>query len=280
MIGARPKQGKSTLTNNIGLHVAGTLGIKVLNVDTEMSVEEQHARILAHLTGVRIKEIEQGWFVKDPEKRRKVREAAEWLKTIPYYYISVKDKSFDEQLAIMRRWITRNVPVDDEGVRPDCLVIYDYLQCNDSAEFKGDFKEYQILGFMMMHLLRLADRCDVSILSLLQLNRDGVDKESTAVASGSDRIIWKCANFTILKRKDEQEIAEDGQENGNAKLVPLIARHGEGLGLGDYISLKFDGRTSKMTEGMTRYQIRDAKGITTQEGFEVDGDADEIPFDR
>lgn len=267
-------------SDNIGLHVAGKLGIKVLNLDTEMTQEEHHARILAHLTGIDIKEIESGRFAKDKKKKQAVRDAAAWLKTIPYYYESVVDKSFDEQVAIMRRWVTRNVPVNDDGIRDDCLIIYDYLQLTDPGEFgKGDFKEYQILGFQMLQLLRMAARCDVAVLSLLQLNRDGVDKESTAVAAGSDRIIWKAASFTILKKKDEQEIAEDGSENGNLKLVPVIARHGEALSLGDYISVKFTGRTAKMEEGKTRYQIRDLKGVTLQHGFEVDGENENIPFD-
>ena len=44
----------------------------------------------------------------------------------------------------------------------------------------------------------------------MQLNRDGIDEESTAVASGSDRILMYCISFTIFKQKSDEEIAEDG----------------------------------------------------------------------
>ena len=69
-------------------------------------------------------------------------------------------------------------------------------------------------------------------LTFIQLNRDGITKESTDTASGSDRIIWLCSNFTIYKRKSDEEIAKDGPENGNRKLVPVISRHGEGYTAG------------------------------------------------
>jgi hypothetical protein len=113
---------------------------------------------------------------------------------------------------------------------------------------------------------------------MLQLNRDGIDKETTAGAAGSDRIIWKCANFTILKRKTEEELAEDGgAEEGNLKLVPVISRHGEALGDRDYINLKFQGATAKLVEGRTRNEV--AKGKKSgSKGFEVEYD-EEKPDD-
>ena len=65
------------------------------------------------------------------------------------------------------------------------------------------------------------------MVTFVQLNRDGITKESTDTASGSDRIIWLCSNFTIFKRKSDEEIAEDGPENGNRKLLPLVSRRKE-----------------------------------------------------
>lgn len=277
IVAARPKTGKTVWCDNVALHVAGVLGVPVLNLDTEMSREEHLDRILAHLSDVPIKEIESGIYAKDEIKRRAVRKAAQYLKTIPYEYESVINKSFEEQVATIRRWVLKNVGTDEHGRTKDCLVVYDYLQLTDASEFgNGDFKEYQILGFQMLSLLRLAARCDVPILSMLQLNRDGIDKETTAGAAGSDRIIWKCANFTILKRKSEEELAEDGgAEEGNLKLVPVVSRHGEALGERDYINLKFQGATAKLVEGRTRNEV--AKNRKSNKGFEVEYDEEERP---
>ena len=134
-----------------------------------------------------------------------------------------------EQLSIIRRWLAREVGINDQGKANNCVIIYDYLKIMDSAEIKGDMKEYQVLGFLMSSLHNFAIKYEIPVLAFVQLNRDGITKESTDTASGSDRIIWLCSNFTIYKRKSDEEIAKDGPENGNRKLVPVIARHGEGL---------------------------------------------------
>jgi replicative DNA helicase len=275
IVAARPKTGKTVWCDNVALHVAGQLNVPVLNLDTEMTREEHLSRILALLSNVPIKEIESGKYAADESKRQAVRKAAKWLKSIPYEYESVINKSFEEQVATIRRWVIKNVGVDEKGHTRDCLVVYDYLQLTDASEFgNGDFKEYQILGFQMLSLLRLASRCDVPILSMLQLNRDGIDKETTGTAAGSDRIIWKCANFTILKRKSEEELAEDGEEEGNLKLVPVVCRHGEGLAPKDYINLKFEGQTAKIVEGRTRNEVAKNKK-SAPKSFEVEYDEEQ-----
>ena len=118
-------------------------------------------------------------------------------------------------------------------------------------------KEFQVLGFMMTALHNFALRYEVPILSFVQLNRDGINKETTDTASGSDRIIWLCSNFSIYKHKSDEEIAKDGPENGNRKLVPVIARHGEGLQDKDYINIMMNGSYAKITEGKTAFELED-----------------------
>jgi len=86
----------------------------------------------------------------------------------------------------------------------------------------------------------------------VQLNRDGITKESTDAVSGSDRLIWLCTSFTIFKSKSAEELAEDGPEAGNRKLVPIVARHGGGLDDGDYINMNMLGSHAKLIELQTR----------------------------
>ena len=50
----------------------------------------------------------------------------EKVKEIPYHYISVAGKSFDEIIGIARRWLFKHVGYNDEGRMNDCLIIYDY----------------------------------------------------------------------------------------------------------------------------------------------------------
>jgi hypothetical protein len=122
---------------------------------------------------------------------------------------------------------------------------------------------------MMTQLHNLATQYEIPIVAFVQLNRDGITKESTDTASGSDRIIWLCSNFTIFKRKSDEEIAEDGPTNGNRKLVPIISRHGGGLDDNDYINCHMKGWCAKIAEGKTKLELTHNKGKQT-EGFVLD----------
>ena len=66
-------------------------------------------------------------------------------------------------------------------------------------------------------------------------------------------------NFTIYKVKSPEEIAADGPEHGNRKLVPVSARHGEGMDPGDYINVHFYGKYGKIVEGETKNNLKHSK---------------------
>jgi len=277
IIAARPKTGKTLLSDNMGYNVA-SLGIPVLNMDTEMTKEDHINRILAMMTEIEINAIETGKFSDSPDKKNKIIGGVDKLKQTPLYHKSIAGKAFEDQLAIMRRWLVKVVGLNDDGTAKECVIFYDYLKLMDSAGISQDMKEYQVLGFMMTSLHNFAVRYKVPIVAFIQLNRDGITKESTDTASGSDRIIWLCSNFTIFKRKSDEEIAEDGPDNGNRKLVPLISRHGGGLDDNDYINCYMKGWCAKITEGKTRLEIVNNVN-SNSEGFVVDEDNDQIPFE-
>ena len=130
----------------------------------------------------------------------------------------------------------------------------------------------------MTSVHNFAIRYEVPILAFIQLNRDGITKESTDTASGSDRIIWLCSNFSIYKSKSDEEIAKDGPENGNRKLVPLISRHGEGLADKDYINVNMIGKYGKLIEGKTAFELEDGVSMTSNTGQVEDYDDEDIPF--
>ena len=273
VIGARPKTGKTLLADNMGVHIAKQ-GIPVLNLDTEMRREDHQNRITAMISDVPINDIETGQFAKDPAKKKRVDDAISEVKDVPYYFKSIGGASFEEQLSHMRRWISRVVGLNDKGKAKDCVIIYDYLKLMDSAEIRGDMKEFQVLGFMITALHNLSLKYEVPILTFIQLNRDGITKESTDTASGSDRIIWLCSNFTIYKRKSDEEIAKDGEESGNRKLVPIIARHGEGLEPSDYINITLKGKFGKIIEGKTAFEL-DSGVPATEDDY---NESEDVPF--
>jgi hypothetical protein len=271
IIAARAKVGKTQIVDNIAINIAGKLGIPVLNIDTEMSLEEHLHRVVANLSGIEIREIETGKF-----KKHQVAEGLAKLKDMPYYYECVIGKPFEELLAGMRRWITRTVGLDDNGRAKPCVIIYDYLKMMSADFLSSSMQEYQALGFITTALKNFVGRYNTSCLTFAQLNREGIDKEDTSVISGSDRIIHYATSLTIYKKKSYEERAEavGGEANKYThKLLPLICRHGEGMDSDDYINIQADYKRGRIIEGPTKkeieagiFQVGQPQGIVVDEG--------------
>jgi len=271
LVAARPKVGKSVFADNVALNVANK-GVPVLMLDTEMSKEDHLNRILANLSGVPINEIATGKFSEDQDKYERVLKAMEKIESIPYSYISVAGKPFEQILNLIRRWVMQEVKTNEHGQTGDCVVVYDYLKLMSSSSITNNIQEYQALGFQITSLHNLCVKLDVPCLSFVQLNRDGITKESTDAVSGSDRLIWLCTSFSIFKIKSPEELAEDGPNAGNRKLVPIVARHGAGLDDGDYINMVMHGSHAKLKELRTRNEFKNQPvgdtGLVTNEALE------------
>jgi len=197
LISARPKVGKSLIADAIAINIASK-NIPVLMLDTEMSKEDHLNRMLASISGVSINRIATGKFTESKIESEKVIKAAQKLKDIPYHYISIAGQSFENILSIMRKWIYQYVGFDENGRTNDCAIIYDYLKLMSSEGINASMQEYQVLGFQITKLHNFCVKYDVPCLSFVQLNRDGITKESTDVVSGSDRLIWLCTSFSIF----------------------------------------------------------------------------------
>ena len=243
-----------------------------------MTTEDHINRILAMMTEIDISNIETGGFRNSSDLKAKIYEATEKLKKTRLYYKPIAGKPFEEQVSIMRRWLIKEVGLNDDGTAKDCVIFYDYLKLMDSQGISQDMKEYQVLGFMMTQLHNFATKYKIPIVAFVQLNRDGITKESTDTASGSDRIIWLCSNFSIFKRKSDEEIAEDGPTGGNRKLLPVVSRHGAGLDDNDYINCHMKGWCAQITEGRTKLELAN----NPDKDFEINNDEidekEDIPF--
>lgn len=276
VIAARPKTGKTLLADNMGFHIAHKLKIPVLNLDTEMTKEDHLNRLIAMISEIEISKVETGKFTDSTVLHDKVRNAVQQLKDTPLYYKPIPGKPFEEQLAIMKRWIVKEVGLNSDGTAKPCVIFYDYLKLMDTSGISQDMKEYQVLGFMMTSLHNFACKYQIPIVAFVQLNRDGITKETTDTASGSDRIIWLCSNFTIFKRKSDEEIAEDGSGGGNRKLIPVISRHGAGIDDNDYINCHMKGWCAKITEGKTHIELLKSGPIGANDNvFSVENTEDE-----
>lgn len=246
--------GKTTLAKEIGLHVSN-LGMPVLFLDSEMNRNDQLNRSLSSLADLPINVIETGLFSKNMDSRIRVQKAVEFIKKLPYKHQRIAGKEFDEVLSIIRRWIHKDVGFDDSGKAKPHLVIYDYFKLMNSSQINDSMKEYQVLGFQISKLSDFCGEYDTPVLAFVQINRDGINKETSDVISQSDRLLWLCTSMSIFKRKTAEEIAEDGRENGNMKLIPVECRFGEPLEEGDYINIQMDKEKSKIKELKTQRSV-------------------------
>lgn len=268
VIGARPKIGKSGLADNIALHNLKN-GVSTLMLDSELSEQDHKHRILAMLSNVPINEIETGAYSSSSDKKKRIRNAASLLKDLPYSYLNIAGKPFEDTISKMRRWRVKNVSEHNPG-----LIILDYIKMMDSSGISKNISEFQALGFMMTSLHNFTIKYDIPCLAFIQLNRDGINREDTDVASGSDRIIWLCSNFSIFKSQSEEEIQLQPANNRfNRKLVPIVQRHGGGLEDGDFINMRFIRNICKIEEGPTRNEMVDT---ASQQGELTNDDESEI----
>lgn len=249
VFGARPKTGKTSLGITFANHFA-SLKIPCLYLDTEMSKEDHRMRTLAMLSGVWANDIETGKFAANKAKKSKVYEAADKMKESSYDILTIAGQPFEETISIMRRWITQKVKLNGQGKANDCVIVFDYLKLMEATSISKHMQEYQALGFMMTALHNFAVKYQVPIVLFIQLNRDGVDVENSTAASGSDRIIWLCSNFTIYKKLSDSEMAaQAGSKNKyNRKAIITDCRHGPGLDRDTFIALKADMNCFQITE--------------------------------
>lgn len=257
----------SSIGDNVAIYECEKIGIPVLMLDTEMSEEEHQDRLLANLSRVNISEIAEGRFVGNKYKEERIVNAAQRIKKMPYTYKSIAGKNFDEVLSIIRRWIYQDVGFEN-GRTKDCLVIYDYFKLMDSDQL-GDMQEFQAIGFQISDMHNFCVEYDVPVLSFVQLNRDGIDKELSSSISQSDRLVWLATTVAIFKEKSEEEITEDGELEGNRKMILVKCRHGKGLDSGNYINMHMQGEFCSIIELRTKAEVR-YQGSNS--GFEVNDD--------
>jgi len=254
VVGARAKVGKSHFCLNIARNI-GTLGIPVLYLDTEMNQTEQQDRLTSLISGIDFNLIETGKFSTMEEESKIVWDSVDYIKKIPITHTNIAGVSMEQILSLTRRWLVKSVGLNDNGLAKPCIVIYDYLKLMNSNDLKGNIQETQLLGFLITALHNFAVKYGIPILATVQLNRDGVEKEGSEVISGSDRILWLCSNFSILKHKSQEDFIEDPPSNGRMKLIVCDTRFGSGLEKGNYINIKEDLSKAKMEEGSLFSQI-------------------------
>jgi replicative DNA helicase len=245
---SRPKHGKSTILNDLAIKVTSiNKGCKALVLDTEMSTIDMKFRIASSLTGIPVWHLETGNWKKNAQLYTKFEESKTVIKSVSNQvdHLQVAGKPIEEIVSIVKRWYFSKV-----GRGNQCVIIYDYIKL--TGESDKNKQEYQLIGEKVNSLKELSLELNVPILTACQLNRsaeNGVD-DSSAI-SQSDRLQWYASYVAIFRRKTVEEIAEDGQEFGSHKMIPLATR--------------FQGRDSQGHHDLVR--IQEGRSVRYQPNF-------------
>ena len=247
LVGARLKVGKTSIGLMTSLHGA-SLGLPVLILDTEMRLESILPRMLANISELEINTIERGLFGKDEFKKKCVFKAVEQLEAFNISHKNVGGFEFDDIISTIRRWIYTDVGLRSNGEANPCLVIFDYFKVMSARELTT-INESQALGFQITRLQDFSTKFNFPCLSFCQLNRDGISREDSAAVGSSDKLAQLGNSLSIFKRKTEAEIAKDGIENGNRKLITTDSRYGgETEFVSEYISMQMKKESCILTE--------------------------------
>lgn len=257
VIGARAKTGKSAFALNVAVEVAMKQKIPILYLDTELSMEYQRTRLGSMVSEVDSNILETGKWRNSKEAIDKVRAAWDFMKDKPLYHVNCAGWGIDQIVSAIRKFIVKYVRYDDAGRVKPCLVIMDYLKLMDPNSLGKGLQEHQLLGIYMSRLHDIANIYQIPMLVMVQLNRDGMEKEDESVVAGADKIIWFCSSFSILKNKTQEEIAADGPHEGNLKLKCVVTRYGHPHAGDNYVNIKRDNKNWKFIEGKENLEIAD-----------------------
>lgn len=227
LIKARMKKGKSGYFMNEAIHKIQN-GIGTLYIDTEMSDEAFFKRLIANLSGVEIKRIENGQYSEKEE--RLIAEARKFLKTAPLVHEYIPEFNDNEIMALCKRWMPK---IDLQ------FVIYDYMKCDEE---KSAAEVSSILGHQCNFLKnQIAGKLDLAVLAGAQLNRgDQVAKSDDIEKYVSTSIWWR--------EKSVEEVQADGLACGNYCAKIDLNRNGAQMIDGDYVDIMFDGARMRIQE--------------------------------
>lgn len=212
-------------------------GIPTMIIDTELTDEVFLPRLIANLSGVRVRDIKSGRMT-DAECK-KVDETLAWLKKQPFIheYVPFFNKVKVEQ--IIRKWKIQ------QGLE---LLIYDYIK--PGATY-GAAETSQSLGLMTDFLKSIAGDLNISTIAGLQLNK------LTGSVADSQKPERYCDVLMYWKEKSIEEIQKDGLSCGNYKIEIIKNRNGGITDAEDYIDISFKGDYMKVSEAESHHKDSD-----------------------
>ncbi len=267
---SRAKSGKSLWLMNL-LHVCcNSLDQKVkgLMVDTELETYRIRWRLMSLLTGINEYYFKTNKWRNNPDMVTSVR--ANWPAIRNFFgnvqHIYVGNAPIEEVVAIMRRWYKKNIP---EGGDVKALICYDYIKLGEDLNNPAynRMKDYQLVGYKVDKLKKLASELQCPILTAGQSNRSNEAKQSAAgrVDDGkavglSDQISQFASNIYLFNRltiEEQQELKVMFGVDATHRSIPLYTRNQgeEAPGFNDWVKIEMPDGQVKYQENVIYYNV-------------------------
>lgn len=231
------KTGKSQFLANEAWHKAIS-GVPTLYIDRELSTENHMVRFLAYLTGIGSRSIKTGNLTMMEEKL--VREKLEFIKKLPYIHTYKPITNMDEMYLTIKSLQLKH------GIE---FLAYDYIKANDGSDSD---KEYQKLGKLTDWLKNdIAGSLNLACITATQM-----DDKGTKIAD-SQKILRNSSTIFYLLRKTMEEVAKDGRDSGNMKLICHANRNGQIMQEGEYINLVLNGDIATLSQAKNGFTEAD-----------------------
>ena len=238
IFGAQQKTGKSIMLLNCAVDLLKQ-GYGVLYIDSELSDRLFTARLLAHLSGVKYRNLTSGNY--DIAEKQKILEALDWIKKVDFNHIYMP--FFDEQT------IFTTVKRQSHVQKLDVIII-DYFK--STGRDTDAFATYAAMG-RVVDLVKneICGSMNIAGIGAAQATANNKLADSAKIARNASTII-------MLMDKTMDEIAQDnvdGRECGNKKAVVAFNRNGMQHAEGEYIDLQFDGDNIMYSEAKDQHLI-------------------------
>ena len=197
-------------------------GTPVVVIDSELTDKVYLPRLLANLSGVKVRTIKEGRYTHEEEER--IKKSIEYIKNSPGFvheYCPVFSKLQVDQIC--RKWYNR----DKLG-----LLVYDYIKPNERY---GAAEVSQSMGLLADYLKGVAGSLNIPVLAGLQLNRVTGDlADSFKTERYADVLMF-------WREKTAKLVNEDGLACGNFAIQVIKNRNGAVHDKNDYIDIRFVG---------------------------------------
>lgn len=246
IISAKSGQGKSAFALNVGIEAGVTQKIPTLYINSEMHINDLTARYLSNMAYIDSRKIREGGYYDkysdtklNPEVEKAIREASE-----KYYKSSLLFATIpDLQLANIEKIIRK-----DCQERNTRLIIVDYIGRMDITKVGGvrDLQEWQIMRLAANRLKTLAQKYQVCIIMVAQLNDEGTLQGSKAMKNEAD--MWLSIN-----RLKENEDTYNGKRLADIFPYNTFVNIEKARSVSDnsFVTFRYEGSMMRFTDSLT-----------------------------